>query len=118
MADLVAQFELKPFPKERPRATRGGVMYTPQKTREYEAKVLAMFTEQFPDHDPIEEPISVSVDVAVDSVLVSVYKQEHKPKGMRGDLDNYVKAILDSLNGAAWVDDRQIVALTARKVGP
>lgn len=118
MANLIAQFDLKPFPKERPRATRSGVMYTPQKTRDYEKRVLDLFKEDFPDHDPIAEPISVDVEVATDKITVSVSVEEHKPKGMRGDLDNYVKAILDSLNGAAWVDDRQIVALTARKVGP
>jgi Holliday junction resolvase RusA-like endonuclease len=118
MAELVAQFNLKPFPKERPRATRAGVMYTPRKTRDYEKQILELFKEQFPDHEPIVDPICVKVDVATESVIVSVYKRDHKPKGMRGDLDNYVKAILDALNGAAWEDDRQIVALTARKVGP
>lgn len=118
MAELVARFDIKPFPKERPRATRAGVMYTPSKTRDYEKQILGMFEEQFPDHEPIDEPICVKVDLATDSIVVSVYKRDHKPKGMRGDLDNYVKAILDALNGAAWVDDRQIVALTARKVGP
>ena len=118
MADLIAQFDLRPFPKERPRATRGGMMYTPLKTRECEKRVLSLFKENFPDHDPIAEPISVDVEVATDKITIAVSTEEHKPKGMRGDLDNYIKAILDALNGAAWVDDRQIVALTARKVGP
>ena len=48
MAELVAQFNLKPFPKERPRATRAGVMYTPRKTRDYEKQILELFKEQFP----------------------------------------------------------------------
>lgn len=30
-----------------------------------------------------------------------------------GDLDNYVKAISDGLNGIAWQDDRQVVKLFA-----
>ncbi len=32
----------------------------------------------------------------------------------RGDLDNYVKAILDSLNGVAYADDRQVQCIQAQ----
>lgn len=31
------------------------------------------------------------------------------------DLDNLSKAVLDGLNGAAWVDDRQNISLTLKK---
>ncbi len=33
----------------------------------------------------------------------------------RGDLDNFQKCLLDSLNGVAWVDDSQIVEIHARR---
>lgn len=37
----------------------------------------------------------------------------------RPDLDNLIKQILDSLNGAVWADDAQVVEIAARKVyGP
>jgi Holliday junction resolvase RusA-like endonuclease len=36
--------------------------------------------------------------------------------GSRGDLDNYVKALLDAANGIVWMDDRQIDQLSARRV--
>ena len=32
-----------------------------------------------------------------------------------GDIDNHVKAIMDALTGICYDDDRQIVAITARK---
>lgn len=43
--------------------------------------------------------------IAVD---ISVYRPQQ-----RGDLDNVLKALLDSLNGVLWVDDSQIVELHA-----
>ena len=32
-----------------------------------------------------------------------------------GDLDGRLKCLLDALTGVAWVDDRQVVAITARR---
>lgn len=32
-----------------------------------------------------------------------------------GDVDNYAKMVLDAFNGCMYVDDRQIVSLTAQK---
>ena len=43
--------------------------------------------------------------IAVD---ISVYRPQR-----RGDLDNVLKALLDSLNGVLWVDDDQVVELHA-----
>jgi Holliday junction resolvase RusA-like endonuclease len=34
-------------------------------------------------------------------------------RSRRGDLDNYVKAVLDAGNGFLWADDRQVEALLA-----
>lgn len=36
--------------------------------------------------------------------------------GIRGDCDNYSKALLDSLNGVAWIDDSQIIELHIYKL--
>lgn len=117
VADLDIRFDIKPFPKERPRATRTGVIYTPRKTKDYEQYLVALFQDQFPDHIPFEEPLDIKVDIATDHIVVAITKVDHKPQGMRGDLDNYVKAAMDALNNVAFVDDNQIVSITARKVG-
>lgn len=36
-------------------------------------------------------------------------------KGQAGDIDNYVKSILDGCNKIAWRDDRQVVEIHAYK---
>jgi Holliday junction resolvase RusA-like endonuclease len=43
--------------------------------------------------------------------IISV-KEESK---LRGDVDNYVKSLLDGLNGVAYDDDKQVVNLHAYK---
>lgn len=38
----------------------------------------------------------------------------HRPQ-VKSDLDNYIKSILDALNGIIWDDDRNIVSIVADK---
>lgn len=95
----------RPRPKGRPRADarfRGRRVdihfYTPRETKEFEQLVgtyaLAAGAR------PVRHPVEVEVEVWL--------------AGKRGDGDNYLKAILDGLNGVAWEDDRQVVAASIR----
>jgi Holliday junction resolvase RusA-like endonuclease len=44
-------------------------------------------------------------------------KRREEPRHLqKPDLDNLAKAVLDSLNGLAWVDDSQIYRLLVEKV--
>lgn len=38
-----------------------------------------------------------------------------KTSPLRGDIDNYVKTVMDALNGKAYADDRQVQKLRAAK---
>jgi Holliday junction resolvase RusA-like endonuclease len=40
-----------------------------------------------------------------------------RPVGIRGDVDNICKAVLDGLNGVAWDDDRQVEMMEVHFVG-
>lgn len=54
---------------------------------------------------PLDGDVAVTIYVFVQS-------------GRHGDIDNYVKAVLDGLNGVAYLDDRQVVQVFATKAQP
>lgn len=41
-----------------------------------------------------------------------------RPVGIRGDIDNYLKSILDGLNKVAWTDDKLVESVTLNFDGP
>lgn len=43
---------------------------------------------------------------------VAVFFDVHRPR-RRGDLDNILKAVLDAMNGVAYLDDDQVVEIHA-----
>lgn len=45
---------------------------------------------------------------------IGVVMQFYRPRKV-GDLDNYIKVLFDSLNGIVWVDDSQIITLSANR---
>ena len=87
----------RPVPKQRPRLGRNGNIYTPKNCREYEKTVGWAAKRLF--KYPIEGPVELQVRLYLNS------------KG--GDLDNYIKAICDGLNGVAWLDDSQVERIIA-----
>jgi len=88
-----------PVPKGRPRLGKGRV-YTPSRTRAWETELGLRWRSAFRNEGRFDEgPVSVSLVFYVE--------------GKRGDLDNYVKAVLDGLNGIAWRDDSQVERIEA-----
>lgn len=87
----------RPVPKQRPRVGKNGNIYTPGRCRCYERQVGIYAKQAF------RQPFTGPVELEVTCYFTS------RP----GDLDNYVKAISDGLNGVAWLDDRQVVSLRA-----
>lgn len=58
----------------------------------------------------------MTIEIGSDHIWVDVYELEepHRPKYVQGDVDNYVKAISDGLNGAAYKDDKQVHYIDVR----
>ena len=71
------------------------------------------------DTTPCENLVCVSLEF-----MIKIPKSWSKKKRLEGentycnnnsDIDNYIKAILDSLNGVYFIDDRQVVEVFAIK---
>ena len=122
---LLIRINGMPQGKARPRFTKDGRAYTPQKTRRYEeavreAALLAAQAQGFVKHDkdtPLEACVTAWFPVPASwpkkkraAALSGALYPTGKP-----DADNIAKAVLDAANGIAFHDDRQIVSLTVRK---
>lgn len=113
-----------PIPKGRPRArVRGGFaqIYTPITTRKYEKAISDLAALAMGGRKPLEGPLSVSIRFRLappksmtkrERAVVLAGEQAYMG---RSDLDNYFKAVADSLNGICWLDDVQIVRMFATK---
>lgn len=109
----------EPKGKARPRFTRSGHTYTPASTKKYEK----LFADAWGDLDPIED---LPVRVVITAYLkIPKSAPKHRRMGMmsgdvipvkKPDIDNIAKAVLDGLNGHAFADDKQVAALTVRKL--
>ena len=114
--------------KGRPRYSRRGEYvhtYTPQRTKDFEDAIrfefLASNCEAMPVYD---REVALKADILIG---VSIPKSYSKKKqalcrdrfiapNKKPDIDNILKSIFDALNGYAFVDDVQIVRVTAEKV--
>ena len=106
--------------KQRPRMGRSGIVYTPKETLVYENYVKMCYSDYAKEFGwlPYENQVRAEIEV-----LVAVPKSDSKTKkkakieGMIRPTvcDNLAKSILDSLNGLAYHDDKQVVELSIKK---
>lgn len=116
-------FPLVAVAKQRARLTRARRgrrtrAYTPQKTKHFEDQVADIYREAGGTHWG-SAPVGLEIEIHKDGFSVEVFPTESsvRPVGVRGDIDNMVKAIQDGLNGVAWNDDRQVEMLMVYFVG-
>jgi Holliday junction resolvase RusA-like endonuclease len=98
--------------KGRPRATKSGHVYTDASTREYEKAVAEAYRSS--DGPKFDGPVQIKINVNVHYADVTIESIDNESK-LRGDLDNYVKSILDGLNKVAYLDDKQVHMIEAYK---
>lgn len=105
-------YDFPPKVKQRPRMTRRGRVFTPAATLEFEGRVRDGW-----DRELMVGDISVTIVLHKDWFEVEVEPYEDdETSGLRGDIDNYAKSILDGLNGTAFTDDRYIRQLVVIKI--
>ena len=109
---LVLRFDILPQPKERPRFARRGNFvqtFTAKKTATFEKTVALMAGSQMKGMAALTEPLTAGV--------IFKFKRPKKTKlhSPGKDIDNLIKSLLDSLNGIAYADDKQIYAIHAVK---
>ena len=110
-----------PVPKGRPRFSLGHV-YTPQRTREFEAKVQDAAKAAMRGRPATDMPVRVSIH-AYRAVPKSWSKRKQErarhgeilPSSHGMDIDNVYKSMLDGMIGAVYIDDCQVVELTGSK---
>lgn len=114
-----------PVAAGRPRfSSRGGFVkaYDPKKSRDYKKMIKKQAMQQLPsDYEPFAFPIDVDIKV-YRPIQKSVSKKEYARRLsndvrpiVKPDADNYIKIILDGLNGLVWLDDNQITDVAAHK---
>lgn len=114
MKEHTQRYEFRAKAKQRPRMSRRGRAYTPKATHEFETRVATGWNKRKKFKD---KPVSVSIELGKDFFTVKVVEiAAETPSALRGDIDNYVKSILDGLNGVAWDDDIQVRELKATKL--
>jgi len=107
---------LSPIAKGRPRMTRTGHAYTPERTREYEDAVALGLRAGMGATPALTGPVHLRLRfVFARPQRMKASPDQEIPHTVRPDLDNLCKAILDAANGILWADDTQVASLEASK---
>ena len=113
----------EPQGKGRPRFTRGGTTYTPQKTKRYEQQIREAALQAATVSGYLKPDNPVSVNICAWFVPPKSWSKKKRRAAMAGELyptvkpdaDNLAKVFLDALNEIAYHDDKQVVDCVIRK---
>ena len=107
----------EPVPQGRPRFADGRV-YDPPRSRAYKEYIALTARRHFPK--PLRGALSVRIIfyMAMPRSWSRVKREQCRGDlhNKRPDIDNLTKAVLDGLNGVAFVDDGQVAIINAKKV--
>lgn len=108
--------------KERPRVnTYTGMIYTPNKTKDYELLIKQYFKMKYPRFKTLEGRLAVDIIAYMripkntskkktGEMLDGIISPTRKP-----DIDNIAKSVLDAMNKFVFKDDNQVSKITVEK---
>ena len=111
-----AIFNIAPVPASRPRVTRWSTFY-PKKYTAFRQELGVLLDSYC--LTPSQDLLYVKLDFHV-QIPKSWSKKKKAEKDTRfcdnnADVDNYIKAVLDSAEGRCYTNDKQVVMIRARK---
>ena len=119
--------KLEPMAQSRPRFARRGrgvVAYEKKEMKTWRAECLKLIEEVFETKDLIEGPLKIDATFYIRPPKYILLKKKLKERleaekilcSKKPDIDNYLKALLDSMTGIVFKDDGQVVECSARKL--
>ena len=114
----------EPIAQGRPKfSNRGGFVkaYDPKKSRDGKQSVKFFVASHMEDSgaEPLEGPIHLMVQFGIKLPTSQHRKRTPVPRKWRikkPDLDNLIKLVKDACSGIAYLDDNQVVKISAEKI--
>lgn len=103
------QFNINPVAASRPRVSRWGAFYVGSYKKFREEAAEKVWNTIGSGFKPLTNTLAVSIELHVKR------PKKTDKEYPRPDIDNFAKAILDTMNGKLWEDDTQIISLYVTK---
>lgn len=104
--------------KQRPRLSKNGCVYTPNKTKVFEQICKLSYGNRY-----YFEKENIAIRILFKFEVPKSYSKKKRQEALEGkirpskaDIDNYIKSVLDGLNKVAYEDDRAICSIYAEKI--
>ena len=106
------------------RRGRGVVAYEKKEMKIWRSECSKLIKEAFESEELIESPLAIDATFYMKTPKYISSKKKFKEKleteeifcSKKPDIDNYLKALLDSMTGIVFKDDGQVVECRARKL--
>jgi Holliday junction resolvase RusA-like endonuclease len=104
------ELPFEPMACPRPRVRKGGWSYMPTKYKKWKSQVQEYLKFQYHGH-LLSDPLSINI-------VFHIKRPQSVTRALpfvNPDLDNYIKGVLDCMNGICYKDDAQIIEMYATK---